>query len=227
MSLIKSKRTEQAPAAPQHFPTGYDNPESEFFIPADDRDFYKLEVAQPYDGGWHGVVEQHARYIARQQLWEECDAAYERNKQNRGPSTGAVDRPVPLQDEIVARTNAVLEADYAGILERAQHQRRLIDAAYAGGVARRAREASVAREQAHTCPVCGQYATESRGLVFPRPLIVGDAFAPQPDDVRFLNSCAVCILIARREYVESLASAAGPDFRTPTLRDSVRAAIGL
>ena len=225
MSVIKTKRAEKQPAVPSHFPNDYDDDGSEFYVPIEVRDYYPAAVREPY-GGWRQVRAELARVAA----FEEMEARYPFDSRNQTEATVAhlnaervafmAGRPAELLDEQFERFSAL-----------AKHRARLTDAVNAARAAEQSRAVREAYAREQTCPQCGEFDPLRRGPVQDYALVRSTQHLFEDPAIRAsiaqIHACGVCAEIARQEHVGRLAASAGPSFREPTLRDAIRAAIGL
>ncbi|TQL48785.1 hypothetical protein FB562_1891 [Homoserinimonas aerilata] len=243
MGLFTPKKAQPETGTEQDgLPPGFEDQDSPFFIPEPLREHYVTSRAEA--ARYPADIENYVKSVARRRAEAEYDTAYPREE--RPADTNLADVAAGLtriqqglllahhRDATVsARADAIVRDERATLVELMFHETALGIALRAHDTAELARRADAAHQRRTTCPVCGQCDPARNGPIEKRSLLPGlpnQVFMGRPEDPRTalqLRSCVPCHAVAVDEYLETLASETGPDFKHPTRRAAVRAALTL
>ncbi|WP_403023137.1 hypothetical protein [Salinibacterium sp. GXW1014] len=197
-------------------PRGFDDPSSPHFVPEPLRPHYSRKNRQP--NGVDDAARSLAWAFARQTVQERL-----------GLSAASAER-FPTQeylDEVAATAHRMLREDYRELTDRALHDQLLAAAHAAHAHAEQNKEILERNRRTTTCPVCGQCDPVRNGGVQTRsvlPETVARARV-QPNPHPSIRSCVACYVLLVDAYKNALASEPLEDWRAPTRRDAVLAAL--
>jgi len=172
-------------------PAGFDDPESDYFVPEELRTSYLAvsasQAGRSPDTEW--LVRNAAFIKAQHELLDEYS-----NMTERVWNSQVIDLAEQLQ------TDSYLEMlDYGIHLENTQKAK----------TAQKRRDKAeadrLATQKKHTCPVCNQYDIANNGYVESRPLALVTRF--KSDGMPHLKSCQVCFDVAMAEYLVHVSNA--------------------
>lgn len=186
-------------------PQGYDNPDSQFYVKPELRDYYLEAKPQRINSQMQNRTQSLILTTAREQA------------EQRFPRGQELDMIRNVQ-ATVEELKATRWGDYALL---AQHQLRLEEANSADRQARFAAVKKQLAEEAARCPVCGDTGQAEQGETKPRILATGGT-PNYKERLPVIRSCVPCWVVAANQYQQRIA---GTKFGKHSRRELVEKAL--